>query len=204
MNPELVRFREDMLRVQLVRWQELPDFGLYNDQVIAILEKQLAFLDRTDGDLPLTPTMINNYVKQGFIERPVNRKYYRVHIAQLIVITLLKQVLSLSEVRQGMELQVSLRGTERAYDTFCTSLENAFHTVYQNLSDRERISFTITDIEPENLALHMVSLSLASKLLTQEIILVHGLQGRERPLEHLNQPQAAKLNEAHKGEDTHE
>lgn len=200
MDPELMRFREDMLQVQLARWQELPDFGLYNDQVIAILEKQLAFLDRTDGDLPLTPTMINNYVKQGLIERPVKRKYYRVHIAKLIVISLLKQVLSLSEVKKGMELQVALRGTEAAYDTFCEALENAFQTIYQNLNGREKVSFSFSDIEPESLALQMVSLSLASKLLTQKIILAngvrsHGVSAKAQPKTQID---------AHKGEDRNE
>lgn len=200
MDPELVRFRDDMLQVQLARWQELPDFGLYSDQVIAILEKQLAFLDRSDGELPLTPTMINNYVKQGFIDRPVKRKYYRVHIAKLLVISLLKQVLSLTEVRKGMELQVALHGPEEAYDSFCASLENAFQTIYGNLNGREKVSFTIANIEPENLALQMASLSLASKLLTQKIILANGVRSRENRPESLDEIQI----EAHKGEDNYE
>lgn len=175
MDPELLRHREDMLHVKLKRWQELPDFGLYSDQVLAILEEELAFLSPAEGAHLLTPTMINNYVKQGFIERPLKRKYYRVHIAKLIVISLLKQVLSLTEVKKGMELQISLRGPEAAYDTFCEELETAFATIYTKLDEQETASFTITSIQPENLALKMVSLSLASKLLTQKIILINGV-----------------------------
>lgn len=46
------------------------------DQVITFLNKQLE-LFTMDGERLLTPSMINNYVKDGVLPRPVQKKYGR-------------------------------------------------------------------------------------------------------------------------------
>ena len=48
--------------VHISRWEEIPDFPLYIDQVVSIIEKSLSFL-KNDNDAIITKTMINNYVK---------------------------------------------------------------------------------------------------------------------------------------------
>ena len=58
------------------RWQELPEFELYMDQVIALAEKYLSVLT-PDHKVPITPSMINNYVKSGALPPPKNKKYNR-------------------------------------------------------------------------------------------------------------------------------
>ena len=42
--------------------------------------------------------MINNYVKDGVLPRPEQKKYSRDHLALLMVICMLKQVLSIQDV----------------------------------------------------------------------------------------------------------
>ena len=96
LKPELEDYQQQLLNLTFIRFDELPDFGLYSDQVIAIIEKQLSFLNATQEERIITPAMINNYVKLQLIDKPERKKYYKTHIAQLIVITLLKQVLPLS------------------------------------------------------------------------------------------------------------
>jgi len=128
LKPELEDYQQQLLNLTFIRFDELPDFGLYSDQVIAIIEKQLSFLNATQEERIITPAMINNYVKLQLIDKPERKKYYKTHIAQLIVITLLKQVLPLSEVKKGLELQVSIRGFQIAFDTFCQELEESVYT----------------------------------------------------------------------------
>lgn len=79
----------------LPAWEALPDFGLYMDQVIALMER--AF----DGILPkgeITRSMVNNYVKQRLIPRPNAKKYAREHLALLMMIGIFKQALTMEEI----------------------------------------------------------------------------------------------------------
>ena len=80
-----------------MEWDRLPELELYMDQVITFLNKQLE-LFTMDGERLLTPSMINNYVKDGVLPRPVQKKYGREHLAMLMIIYMLKPVLSLPEI----------------------------------------------------------------------------------------------------------
>ncbi|WP_288153450.1 DUF1836 domain-containing protein, partial [uncultured Sharpea sp.] len=62
-------------QVHILRWQELPDFDLYMDQVIGLIEKSLSFLKLNEDDKVVTSTMINNYVKAKLVTPPIKKKY---------------------------------------------------------------------------------------------------------------------------------
>ena len=53
--------------IHISRWEEIPDFPLYIDQVVSIVEKSLSFL-KNDNDAIITKTMINNYVKHKLVK----------------------------------------------------------------------------------------------------------------------------------------
>ena len=79
-------------------WEQMPDIYLYMDQVITCLQGMLKFYDIDEKNPLITNSMINNYVKNGVVERPVKKKYSRSHLARLYMICLLKQVLSMQEI----------------------------------------------------------------------------------------------------------
>ena len=64
-------------------FEDLPDLGLYMDQVTGYLNKHLGALSLSREEAPLTPSMINNYVKNGHIARPTQKKYSREQLAAL-------------------------------------------------------------------------------------------------------------------------
>jgi len=107
-----------------IPWEKLPDLGLYMDQVITFLERHLACLypHRGPKDLVLTRAMINNYVKQRVIPRPNRKKYDREHLAALLMVCALKQVLPIDAVTRligsGEDLHV-------VYETFCAQQRSA-------------------------------------------------------------------------------
>ena len=72
----------------LPEWETIPDFGLYMDQVIVLLEQYLSFIPSPAGTKEhfVTSSTINNYVRLKIMPAPVKRKYFRVHIAYLIMI----------------------------------------------------------------------------------------------------------------------
>ena len=45
--------------IHLLRWEEIPDFPLYMDQVINLVESSLSFMKLDDDDKIVTSTMIN-------------------------------------------------------------------------------------------------------------------------------------------------
>ena len=79
-------------------WEQIPDLGLYMDQVITFIERQCRELFMND-DRIFTPSMINNYVKIGLVDRPVSKKYGREQLAQLLMICVLKQSISAENMK---------------------------------------------------------------------------------------------------------
>lgn len=110
---------------QPIPWELLPDLGLYMDQVITFLERHLASLHPAcvEGEHILTPAMINNYVKQRVIPRPNGKKYDREHLAALLMVCTLKQVLPIDAVTQIIGAQPG--GMQACYAAFCTQQSRA-------------------------------------------------------------------------------
>ena len=112
----------DFTSYRCPRWNELPDLGLYMDQVLLVVENALRPLFPCDPVI-LTPTMVNNYVKQQVLFPSEKKKYGREHLAVLITITVLKRVLSVAEIRFVLERLAECGTAESGYDTFCVRLE---------------------------------------------------------------------------------
>lgn len=96
-------------------WEQIPDLGLYMDQVVTYLERECKRL-YGDGEKVFTPAMVNNYVKLGLVDRPTGKKYGREQLAQLLMICLLKQATSGEGMRALMQNGQELR---TLYEHFC-------------------------------------------------------------------------------------
>lgn len=175
---QLQQWMDEMQSYRLPRWEELPDIELYMDQVITLIERYLfPLVDHIDGDKDknkgITSAMINNYVKLGMMPKPYKKRYERVHLAHMIVITVLKQVILIPEVKQGIYLQTIMSGNiETAYDLFCDELEGAMHLMIRRYrSDKNQAdTITVDTVEIERLGLHMACVSAASKIITEKVI----------------------------------
>ncbi len=82
----------------MIDWESIPDLGLYMDQTVSFVQQQMSEWTQTETVDALTPSMVNNYAKKELIPRPDHRKYYREHIALLLVIAFLKNTLSMDEI----------------------------------------------------------------------------------------------------------
>lgn len=80
-------------------WQELPSIPLYMDQVILYLGESLQLFQREEDSSLLTSSMINNYVKTGLVPHPEKKKYTKEHLAGLMAVCMLKQVLSIQDIK---------------------------------------------------------------------------------------------------------
>src|SRR5690554_2786966 len=78
-------------------WERLPELELYMDQVLTFMNRPLEPFT-PDKERLLTPSMINNYVKDGVLSRPMHKKYSRGLLALLMMICTLRSMLSLPEI----------------------------------------------------------------------------------------------------------
>ena len=82
--PGLEEWANEAASHHMAAWDQLPEIYLYMDQVLTYLNRQLALYDGTAN--PLTASMINNYVKDGVLERPQKKKSSRDHLALLYLL----------------------------------------------------------------------------------------------------------------------
>lgn len=121
------RLAETVSAFHLPKYAELPNMGLYLEQVTTYLNQLFAPL----GCVELTGSMIRNYVKKGLIANPVQKRYYADHIAHLIAVALLKNVLSLENIQTLFVRQQQIYTVQIAYDYLCLELENMLFFMFE-------------------------------------------------------------------------
>lgn len=104
----------------LTRWNQIPNVGLYLEQVTKYLNEQLAILSCP----PLTGSMISNYVKKGLVKNPVKKQYDREHIALLLLLGIVKCTLPLDTVQ--FLLSDPCLTTQQGFDWYMEVTEAAF------------------------------------------------------------------------------
>ena len=100
LKKEIVEQAKDITDVDLVDPRDIPKIDLYMEQVTSFLEQEMGESFRFHDECVFTGTMINNYTKAGVLPRPSNKRYSRRHVLTLIFIYLLKQNLSIPEIKR--------------------------------------------------------------------------------------------------------
>ena len=99
------------------KWEDIPNIDLYLDQVLLYVNQVCAPIS-PDKDKGLTASMVNNYVKHGYLTKPDKKKYQRKQIARLIAITTLKSVFSIQEIAQTLNSLQTQASSDQLYDAF--------------------------------------------------------------------------------------
>ncbi|HFI0404145.1 TPA: DUF1836 domain-containing protein [Streptococcus suis] len=104
-------------------WHELPDLDLYLDQVLLYVNQTTNSSELLEQK-SLTAAMINNYVKHKQLEKPVKKKYQKQQVARLIALTILKNVFSIQEISQTLQLLLQSSDSETLYNHFVDCMRN--------------------------------------------------------------------------------
>lgn len=116
---KLHEWEKHMNNFSLPKWEDLPNFGLYMEQVTILLHQYLNYMPNEHKDEQLiTASAINNYVRQKVLPEPKKKKYYRIHIAYLIIIITLKQGISISMIQKLIPSDLSEENAEKVYSSF--------------------------------------------------------------------------------------
>lgn len=116
---KLRRWEKFLGSFRLPLWDEIPDLGLYMDQVTVLLTRYLDYLPpEIKEERVITASAINNYVRVKVMPEPVKKKYYRVHIAYLIMICTLKQSLSIATLQKLIPMGISEDEVRDIYNSY--------------------------------------------------------------------------------------
>ena len=118
----------EISRFSPVEWEQIPDLGLYMDQVVTFITRMYEPLYGEDIHGYLSPSMINNYVKSKLIPRPNGKKYSREQIALLTMIVALKQTSSMEDIRRLLTLEEG-QDVETLYGAFSRRFRQALQAM---------------------------------------------------------------------------
>ncbi|MFI3226196.1 MAG: DUF1836 domain-containing protein [Clostridia bacterium] len=167
-NQKLLEWSEQFNTYHLPRWDELPAIEYYMDQVIEYINSYVKIFSDDGNSNLLTAAMINNYVKLGLIPAPVKKKYSKIHISNLIVITIIKQVCVISQIKEAILLQMKSNGGRGAYNIFCAEIEKSVISI-SSIVKNGRI-YVDEPVALDNMAVKNISQALSSKILAIKVI----------------------------------
>ena len=151
------RIAASIASFRLPTYQEIPDVGLYLEQTAKYISDYLAPVQ----DMPVTGSMISNYVKKGLIAKPVRKQYSREQIAQLMFIAVAKMVLSMDDVHLMLSIQRQTYPSQIAYDYFRTELHQVMDSVFSRESE---LSALEADAPDQKVMLRNTIIALAHKI----------------------------------------
>ena len=171
---KLIRWEHYLNNYKLPAWKELPDIGLYMDQVIALLGQYLDFIPMEDSkDKPVTPTTINNYVRLKVMPAPEKRKYYRVHIAFFIMIFTLKQGISINGLQQLLPSTADEEEIKNFYTSYVERLQEVgnFYTAQTRAAVQDILDPQVTDEGVvENVIIQSILQSGFSRIMAEKLL----------------------------------
>ncbi len=134
-------FAEKISEFKLPRYNEIPNVGLYLEQVVKFINGCIVPL----GCPNITSSMVSNYVKGGLIDAPIKKQYYAEQIAYLVFVGIGKSVLSMESIERLFAMQKKVYNTETAYNYFCMELENMLAVVCGIKEAPETVGVTNTE-----------------------------------------------------------
>ncbi len=176
-----VKILSTLSELKLPRYKDLPDFGIYSEQLVEIVNKALEAM--FDEDNKLTKSMVNNYVKHKIMPSPIKKRYFRNHIVYCIVITVLKNILSIAEIDDGILHELKKSSIEESYNYFCYKLEDVMKLIIDILerqkNDGVKIRTSIDiDLDKRN-GFTLAIVSVCTKVITQKLLEYELLNAKE-------------------------
>ncbi|MCH3961847.1 MAG: DUF1836 domain-containing protein [Solobacterium sp.] len=136
---ENTAIKDKLNAFELPSYEEIPDVGLYLEQVARYINGPLAGFP----EMKVTPSMISNYAKAKLFERVNKKTYTREQIATVFFITIAKSVLSIEYVRTALVLFRSKNySIQKGYEYFRQELQNAVSVFYEAPAKRSSSAAT--------------------------------------------------------------
>jgi hypothetical protein len=123
----LTLIREKLKSIDYVKPEDIPNIGLYMDQVTTFMDEQLEACKRYEDDKIMTKAMINNYAKNNLLPSPEKKKYSKEHMLTLLFIYYFKNILSINDIYSIIHpLTENYFGNKDGFD-----MEDVYKEVFQ-------------------------------------------------------------------------
>ena len=154
----------------LPRWDELPGIPLYMDQVLILLNGCLyPDIEGVPDSRALTPSMINNYIKSGIFPPSVKKKYFRHHLAALIMVCVLKETVSIGDIPGLLPGLDTVEGIRPCYEQFLDIYSNTCGDFRAFAAETVR-EHSGEDVDPGRILLRMAIAGSLCKTLTDSAV----------------------------------
>ena len=178
---KLRRWEKYLNNYRLPDWEEIPDLGLYMEQVTVLLQKYLDYFPpELKEEQFITAATINNYVRTKVMPEPIKRRYYREHIAYLIVILTLKRSMSIALIHKIMPTGIPSDQVRQIYTAYaaCHRMTAGYFIEQIRLLagpilDHDPVGGPSAE-DPEALIVACAVLSGFMRLLTEKLLLLDG------------------------------
>lgn len=167
--PEFEEWIKELEKMELMDWERLPDIELYMDQVISYMERQVSPFKVTNEEKIITPSMINNYIKDGVVPKTVKKKYSKEHLVVLSIVCMLKQILPLQDLHKLMACYREEMDIEQIYKNFCDMQKEVIESMSEEISE----AFSHGETSKEDLCFLAMRLAVganAARIASQKII----------------------------------
>ena len=179
---KLRRWERYLDSYRLPMWDEIPDFGLYMEQVISLLKDYLDYMPPELKEAQfITPATINNYVRKRIMPEPVRKKYYRTHIAFLIMICSLKQCISIPTLQTMLPVGMTEEELKETYNAYAsrhhqvaTYFNEQIRLAAGAILDHDDDHTSLTARDTEDLIRFSAILAGFSRLLAEKLLLLNG------------------------------
>ncbi len=148
---------KDVKDFRLPKYNEIPNVGLYLEQTAKYISEALSPI----SDNAITGSMISNYVKKGLVSNPIKKQYDREQIAYLIFIAVVKNVLSMDDIKLAIDIQKSSYEPYKAYNYLAKELETLISFVFDGKAIPKQEDEGVSD---EKRMLRNIIITLAHKI----------------------------------------
>ena len=166
---EIVKIKAMLEQDRPENWETLPDIELYMDQVVSYLPRQ-----SVGGKLPsMTSAMINNYVKDGLLPRACGKRYHKEHLIYLTAIGLLKNVLTVKDMKLLLDSEIQEGHEAEFYGKFLQGIDEAFCHINGNIDPE------LPEEDLTQMAMRLALASCAAKTACEHLLAVIRAQNPE-------------------------
>ena len=179
---KLRRWEKYLDQYHLPAWDQIPNFGLYMEQVILLLRQYLDYLPpELKEEEFITSAAINNYVRTKIMPEPVKKRYYRVHIAYLLVICTLKQGLSIALIQRVLPMGLAEEQVREIYTRYAEQHKKSARFFIEQVRlvagpilDHEGNDPDYSVTQTEDLIVSSAIIGGLSRLLAEKLMLLDG------------------------------
>ncbi|MBQ1817557.1 MAG: DUF1836 domain-containing protein [Clostridia bacterium] len=188
---KLRRWEKYINEYRLPEWEQIPDLGLYMEQVLALLTEYLDYLPpELKEEQFITAATINNYVRNRYMPKPYKKKYYRIHIAYLVMICTLKQSLTISVLTRMIPNDIPEEQVKAIYTAYrerhriaAEFFVSTVRVVAAPILGHEERRMNASVESASDLISTYAILSGLSGLLAEKLLLLDGKPAGEQPAE---------------------